>query len=115
MIVNNVRTFLQVTTLAEISDNGGKHIHPAFTQTSPTKRHPHNGISKLRWPPQPPPTARMWRIWLKHIKSICKPTSWILKYQLGPWTTYHSSQRDWYGQISHDIVFTKTYTWIKTK
>jgi hypothetical protein len=68
-ILNIVRTFLQITTISEIRNNSGTKIHPGCSdQTAPKRKITHTGNSTLNWPKQPPPTAKMWRVWLKHLK-----------------------------------------------
>jgi hypothetical protein len=115
-LLNNVRTYLQVTTIAEISTNGGDKIHPAYSENQPPKTRPtQQGRSLLLWPPQPPPTPRLWRQWTKHLQTICKPTSWMLKKPLGPWIHNHSQHRTWYGQVANNIVFTSKTCWTKQR
>jgi hypothetical protein len=115
-ILNNVRTFLQITTIAEISNNSGTKIHQGYSaHKPPTKRIPHSGQSLLQWPPQIPPTQKMWRVWLKKIQTLCKPSSWLLRNALGPWTQYHSEHRIWFGKQSQDTVFSPNSTWRKTR
>jgi hypothetical protein len=58
-ILNNVRTFLQITTVSEISNTNGTTIHQGYSNGQPpTKRLHHTGKSLLVWPPQPPPTKK---------------------------------------------------------
>jgi hypothetical protein len=111
-ILNNVRTFLKVTLISKISTNQGDKIHQTYTESSPHKRRPHySGKSKLLWVPQPPPTSRMWRIWIKYLRQLCKPASWILLKQLGTWEPNHSNQREWYGQYKANKIYTTQETW----
>jgi hypothetical protein len=68
-IFNNTRLFLQVSTVAEISNNSGNSIHPSYTTPNPPNRRPvFNGVSMLLWPKQPAPNRRMLRVWIKGIK-----------------------------------------------
>jgi hypothetical protein len=115
-ILNNVRTFLQITTISKISNNSGTKILQGYSDTTPPKRRiPNTGKSLLMWPPQPPPTQKMWRVWLKYLQKICKPTSWILQRKLGPWTQHHSVNRTWLGMITNDKVYSKNATWKMTR
>jgi hypothetical protein len=97
-IFNNTRLFLQITSVSEISNTKGTSIYPDFTSLNPPKKRPvTNGSSKLIWPVQPPPNRRMWRVWIKGIKQLCKPNSWYLLQHLGHWTGECSTSRNWYG------------------
>jgi hypothetical protein len=111
IIVNNVRLFLQVTAIREISNNNGNELHQEYcSSTVPTKRPIQNGTSLLKLPQQPPPNKRMWRIWKKWITQLCKPNSFKLKNKLGAWNNDHSMQRNGRcyqtttGKITHQTI-----------
>jgi hypothetical protein len=115
-IINNTRIFLQVTSLAEISDNQGTSIHQSYITDQPPKRRTNlNGTSTLIWPKQPAPNRRMWRVWLKGLKHFCKPSSWILKTALGQWHDNCHHHRTWYASYdSSNNIVTDNTVWTPT-
>jgi len=56
--INNVRLYLRVTYLSEITDASGTTILPHALQDSPS-----SSRSTLLWPHQPPPTTAAWQHW----------------------------------------------------
>jgi len=69
-MINNCRMFLQVTTLAEITNCSGTHLlpevllqgrsHPTLTSTS---------NSNYNWPTQPDPGYSAWKTWTKSLQA----------------------------------------------
>jgi hypothetical protein len=96
-LLNNFRLFLQVISLAEISDDSGTLLHPAYTTKQPILRRPsHNGTSKIIWPYQTTPPQTTWNVWYRLMNHVTKPsTKSDLITPLGPWTNHHSTTRDW--------------------
>jgi hypothetical protein len=115
-IFNNTRLFLQVTSLAEITNTEGTSIHPHYlSRTPPKHRTIINGKSKLGWPVQPPPNRRMWRVWLKGIQFYCRPSSSVLKQRLGHWTSTCHGHRTWFAtEFSLDGIRVQGHIWQRT-
>jgi hypothetical protein len=113
IIFNNTRLFLKLTSIAEICTASGKAVHPSYTTIEPTKQRPKtHGDSKLIWPRQPPSNRRMWRVWLKGLKLLRKPSSWNLQTPVGSWNHSCSTQRLWYAyQVNSTNIRIQNIRW----
>jgi len=81
--LNNVRLYLRVTYLSEISDACGQ-----FIRTDNLTDMQQSTASTLKWPYQIPPLEANWKLWTCVICSLyTKPNSNMLIHKLGPW--YH--------------------------
>jgi len=71
--LNACRMYLQVTTLAEVSDHTGTELIPqAFPMATPPGTKCMNTISTstLQWPNIAPPMPPCWRTWSTMIRSL---------------------------------------------
>jgi hypothetical protein len=112
--INACRLFLQVTTIAEISNDIGTHILLSAVkgtcndQGSPLL-HKYS-TSKLHWPYQTRPPQKSWNLWKKFLKQLTTNTPTMRLLQpLGAWLPNCHEQRQWtYIQYGNDIVNTHT-------
>jgi len=103
---NACRMYLQVTTLAEITDNTGEALLP---QILTDYHHPSpKGLknishSLLKWPTIHPPSAHCWRLWTRTLGIVYtgSPTGIWLTHKLGRWTINHNAHRFWHWRL-HD-------------
>jgi hypothetical protein len=110
--INACRIFLQVTTLAEISNDVGTHILISATigtcneQGIPTI-HLHS-TSTILWPHQTRPPQKAWYLWKMFLKQYTTNTPTMkLVTPLGPWLSICHEQRTWkYKQIGDDLIDT---------
>jgi len=87
--------YLQVTMLAEITDNMGEALLP---QVLMDFHHPiPKGLlnishSLLKWPTIHLPSAHCWRLWTRTLGTIYtgSPTGTWLIHKLGSWTANHN-------------------------
>jgi len=104
--LNACRMYLQVTTLAEITNHVGDMLLPQIL-TNYTHPIPKGltsiSTSLLQWPKVHPPAAACWRIWTKTIDTLytgsAKGTR--LRNPLRPWNSLHSKYRFWHWRM-HD-------------
>jgi hypothetical protein len=76
-MVNKTRLYLQVETVAEISNPEGTKIDPAWTQEGEKP-----SWSTDRWPKVGKPSKLMWRTWRKALKIIAQQDGY-LRQRLG--------------------------------
>jgi len=103
--------YLQVMTLAEITDHTGMQLLPqAFPDTNPTQSPLHDiSQSLIQWPVIHCPTAKCWKFWKSTIRKIFtgSTTGDHLQQKLGPWTesfqTYHFWK--WRYSMAHRILY----------
>jgi hypothetical protein len=97
--INACRIWLQVTTIAEITNiQGNTLLHPATTGEIDQTGRPSLwkiSTSKLTWPQQPNPSKQSWRQWKLLINKITQPRSPELAKPLGAWYQCWDSQRKW--------------------
>jgi hypothetical protein len=98
--INNCRLYLQVHTLAEITDTDGIRILPeAFTGShcgNPTQPELWKySKSTLRWPIQPKPPATAWKKWQYFLRQLTKENL-ILKKPIGTINRSKATLRAWY-------------------
>jgi len=104
--LNACRMYLQVTTLAEISDHMGTELLPqAFprsTQLSPTSVDTIS-MSLLQWPQVATPLSACWRIWSNTIHTLYTGSQNGTRLQrlLGAWLPTYAQQRFWKWRM-HD-------------
>jgi len=99
--LNACRMYLQVTTLAEITDHTGKELLPQILlqrSASSPKGLINISSSKLHWPQVNPPSTTCWRIWTATICSLYTGTRSGTRLQtpLGDWTTQYDRHRFWH-------------------
>jgi hypothetical protein len=96
-IINNCRTWLQVNTIAEISNSDGTHLlHQAIVGSSDGMETPTLWIiskSQMHWPQQKRPDKPSWRIWKRFLDRITIASTNILKRPLGSWLPSWNQQR----------------------
>jgi len=88
---NNIRLFLQINTLSEITDHTGHQILLTFyTQLDNTAQNQNPSGLTLRWPQQTCPGKCAWQAW-RHVLTqlYLKPQSLDLWYPLGTWYKEH--------------------------
>ncbi len=98
-ILNSCRLFLQVTTLAEISDhNGTKLLDTNLTTSTHTPNLSSKSTLLLKWPNQPNPGRSAWEIWTKTLQQLyTKPgLTTQLQQPLGPWTPNAATIQMWH-------------------
>jgi hypothetical protein len=105
VLINNCRIWLQVTTLAEITNTNGTHIMAcALTGAQDSHNKPllwQISHSKLRWPQQTRPDPATWRVWKRFLYLLTLVTTTLLKYTLGPWPPYWNQHRTWCYLTTH--------------
>ncbi len=88
---NNVRIFLRVNTLAEITDHNGQRILATYymQQTGDTPN-PNPSGSTLNWPTQPCPGKQAWRTWRSMLSQLYLNNRGLdLRQPLRPWYSDH--------------------------
>jgi len=86
--LNNCQLYLQVTTLAKITNHTGTKL--LDTNITTKNQNPNlipESSSQLRWPTQPSPGKTTWKLWTRTLQMLyTKPgMSMQLKVSLGPW------------------------------
>jgi len=99
--LNACRMYLQVTTLAEITDHTGAELLPQVlsTRTSPCPKGLLNiSSSTLQWPNVALPSNTCWRIWTSTICTLYSGsrTGTRLQHPLGAWTNEYATHRFWH-------------------
>jgi len=98
--LNACRMYLQVTTLAEISDHTGTELlHQAFPSTTQNRTTGLAAISMstLKWPHVELPSPTCWRIWSTTVRTLYtgSRTGTRLQQPLGEWLSTYQQQRFW--------------------
>jgi len=99
IFLNNCRLYLQVTTLAEITNHNGTHLLETNITTS---NHTPNlntvSTSLYNWPTQPNPGKPAWQLWTQTLQALyTKPgMATQLQHTLGPWTPEAAESQRWY-------------------
>jgi len=103
--VNACRMYLQVTTLADITDHTGTLILPQAISNDP-KLAP-TGLrnvssSTLQWPTIHPPSQASWNLWTKTICNLFSGAARNTKLSnpLGIWLTNYQEVRMWHWRLS---------------
>jgi len=98
--INTCRMYLQVTTLAEITDHTGMHLLPQIL-TPHGHTYP-NGLdniscSTLQWPRVSNPTPTKWKVWTRTICTLFTGSAMGTKLNipLGTWTQDYNTNRFW--------------------
>jgi len=88
--INNVRLYLRVFYLSEITDANSLQILPSTIENSQVA-----SGSTIRWPNQPRPTTTAWKHWTSAIRALYLRTDSIKLKQ--PLQTWHQStvNQDW--------------------
>jgi len=102
--LNACRMYLNVTTLAEITDHTGATLLPQVlsSYTNPIPKGLTNiSTSRLQWPTVQIPGATCWQYWTKMLRTLytgsAKGTN--LRQPLGNWTPEYSKYRFWHWQL----------------
>jgi len=106
--LNACRMFLQVTTLAELTDHTGTTLlSQAFL--TPRTSHPKGllniSASTLQWPHVAMPSLPCWRLWSTTIRTLYTGTRTgsCLQQSLGPWLSTYNQHRFWHWRL-HDTT-----------
>jgi len=103
--INACRMYLQVMTLAKITDHMGTSLLPQVLHI-PKQMAPPGlrtiSTSKLNWPNIHLPAPMSWKLWTKTICELFTgtPTGTKLNNPLGAWTPEYHSIRDWHWRLS---------------
>jgi len=89
--MNNVRLFLRINMLSEITDHTGHRILSTFyTQPDNNAQNQNPSGSTLRWPQQTCPGKRAWQAWKHALQQLyLKSPSLDLRHPLGTWYKEH--------------------------
>jgi hypothetical protein len=97
--INRCRLWLQVNTLAEITNiEGTELLMSATIYQTDRNRSPDLWLisrSNLTWPTQEHPSSRDWRTWKKLLDCVASPNTATLKKPLGPWNRHWQTHRTW--------------------
>ncbi len=115
--LNACRMYLNVTTLAEITDHTGTELLPQILST-PINPIPKGlvNISKstLQWPRIHNPSAHCWRMWTRSLCNLYAGSSknTRLTTPLGNWTTHYQDIRFWHWRMNpnEQLLFQHTPT-----
>ena len=101
--LNRCRLFLQVITLAEISDGSGDKIcnmayngHRNFTRKSP-----------FLWTVQPRPDANHWKLWRQALRKCFSSHGRLLRVPLGGWIDRDETHWKWFLEVNSKYLFHK--------
>jgi len=105
--INACRMFLQITTLAEMTDHTGCYLLPhAFLQQQHDKPLGLDSLSQstLIWPEIHNPTKATWKLWTKTICTLFTGDSkgMQLRHPLGAWTADFQKYREWKWRMPSD-------------
>jgi len=102
--LNACHMYLQVTTLAEITNHTGELLPQALLeQASQSPKGLINiSTSKLQWPQVAMLTPMCWRIWTKTIQTLYtgSRTGTRLQTPLGTWMNNYNKHRFWHWRLS---------------
>jgi hypothetical protein len=99
--INRCRMFLQVTTIAEITNSEGNAIlSEAFHGSTDENNNPllwKHSKTLITWPRQPQPDAPTWKKWQKCLRTILQKNTrkYILENKLGLWLPSCTQYRTW--------------------
>lgn len=107
--INACRIYLQVTTIAEISNDTGTHIIPAaLSGLYDESNNPiiwQSSQSLLKWPYQLRPPIAAWKLWKRYLKQFTTNTATFqLRSKLGPWNPTCGSQRRWIYKFHENCI-----------
>jgi hypothetical protein len=102
--INACSTWLQITTLSEITDITCTNlIQSAITGESDTAGRPllwTISQSRLTWPQQPKPHKISWKHWRKLLLKLVTPNTFSLRTTLGQWHEMWHTQRTWHFSLN---------------
>jgi hypothetical protein len=106
--INNCRIFLQITTIAEITNIDGTHIladaiNGSVNEDGQLNIHEHSK-SLIHWPTMKRPPEKAWRIWKKIIKTLMHNNTNHLKKPMGRWLQGSIQHRIWFSQVTKKIL-----------
>jgi len=96
--LNNMRLYLCLSTLTEITDHTGMGILPKYlTPHMPNQQVTLNSLgSTLQWPTQPEPSKQTWKLWKNTLHTLYTHTTTpTLQKPLGPWLPTHKQDWQW--------------------
>jgi len=103
--INACRMYLQITTLAEITDHTGTHLLP-HVLTSCGQAYP-SGLKTissltLQWPRVCNPATTTWKLWTRTISTLFTGSATGTKLQnpLGNWTMDYATYRFWKWRLT---------------
>jgi len=100
--INNVRLYLRITYLSEITDASGLFIRAEYLLDAKPSR-----ASPLHWPFQIPPLPTNWKIWMQAIHTLyTNAGSATLCQPLGPWDSCYTFQH-WTWEWRIDLTCCK--------
>jgi len=103
--INACCMFLQIMTLAEITDNSGQHLLP-HALLQPNKAQPEGldaiSTSTLDWLARGTPTKATWQLWTQTIRELFtgSATGTKLRHPLGEWLDTYQNHRFWKWRVS---------------
>ena len=111
--INNVRIFLQVLTLSDITSHDGQYILDYFLYKD--KKIPQSYNSPYSWPKQVSPGEKSWALWRNALNLVCKvkyklkqPLQQWLVTSSSPWQTFYSpSSNRIYKKVDHHLDSTR--------
>ena len=105
--INNCRSFLRVTSLAEISNDSGTKLLKSVAEKPVTAAWLDTvSTSHLQWAIQDCPGSSAWKTWFKFLKKFTKSgNSRLLKEPLGNWYSTFADHRQWHYLQQDDNVF----------
>jgi len=110
--LNACRMYLQVTTLAEITDHTGTALlsQALVSSTHATPKGLTNiSKSNLTWPTVYPPHSSCWKLWSRTVRTLYTGSASRMKLRnaLGPWNPQYKQHRFWYWRMvdPEHIVF----------
>jgi len=103
--LNACRMYLNVMTLAELTDHTSVELLPQIlsTLTNPTPKGLANiSTSTLQWPRIHNPSAQCWRLWMQMLYTLYagSPKNTRLHQKLGTWTPHYQETCFWHWQMS---------------
>jgi hypothetical protein len=101
--LNICRMFLQVVTMAEITNGDGTRL--AYDAWTGTKSITNN--TSYRWPFQPNPPPSFWTVWKKALSCLCR-RQYTLKNPLGRWSPAGASNALWWFDQTTESLFKAT-------
>jgi len=103
--INACRMYLQVTTVAEITDHTGHSLLPQAVLQKPA--HALHGLhdistSTLTWPRVHCPTKASWKLWTTTMCNLFTGSESTLRLNtpLGEWTSTYMQYRKWHWQLA---------------
>lgn len=102
--LNNCRMCLQVITLSDIVDAAGRKVLKSYLEGHSQR----DRLSKHKWPKQPRPCQRDWKLWSRTISTIFlhRDGNRLLN-TLGTWQSRSHQEWRWYYDVVHKTLYNK--------